>query len=633
MRKIATLAARKNNLRNLEETFTYDHLNRLTDVRLNNAPTGHMAYDALGRMTDKQSDGQQVFASAQHDYVGPDGQLRPHAISSAQTGDGFPQAGIQSIDYTMFDKVRSIRYDAGAVASFFSYGYDHQRIMHATVSAIETKMKFYVGNCEFVSEYAKADRSFTYLTGPLGVFAVVEQRGEDKKVYYVYKDHLGSWTTITNANGNVMREQSFDAWGNLRNPNTWTGTVTQPPMFDRGFTGHEHLNSFGLINMNGRMYDPIMSSFLSVDNYVQRPDFSQSFNRYAYCLNNPLRYTDPDGEWFLTGGVGFGKLKDGYGLTSLSVGVNFGFWGVGLNLGFDNDGISSVGVYGELGPHIGSVGANLTLGVGYDFQNSTLTGSLSANYGISAGDVCNLGVGVTGVCGYGLNTGQYSYGFGANIGASVHGDIWGIGIGGSYSRYYGQNSFGWGLSGYYDIPRVYDFNIHDNHQSKPDYCVPGALEEVSNSLGINASVDFWVEKYRMMQEGRGKGTVSVVHDGEYYKLVMTYPDYQFEGVPDKDILNLVNTTGWSCSEMIWPQADVNVFVDAYRDNGRVLVGMLVKDGASGHMAMVSKVKIYSSGSYKVYFSETSPIPHVPTVSSNLARDLGGARYYSFKLRY
>ncbi len=50
--------------------------------------------------------------------------------------------------------------------------------------------------------------------------------------------------------------------------------------------------------MNGRVYDPYMSTFLSPDNYIQAPDNSQNFNRYAYCLNNPLKYTDTDGESF-----------------------------------------------------------------------------------------------------------------------------------------------------------------------------------------------------------------------------------------------------------------------------------------------------------------------------------------------
>ena len=50
--------------------------------------------------------------------------------------------------------------------------------------------------------------------------------------------------------------------------------------------------------MNGRLYDPILGRFLSPDSYVQMPDFSQSFNRYSYCLNNPLKYTDPSGELF-----------------------------------------------------------------------------------------------------------------------------------------------------------------------------------------------------------------------------------------------------------------------------------------------------------------------------------------------
>lgn len=113
----------------------------------------------------------------------------------------------------------------------------------------------------------------------------------------VIKDHLGSITTITDASGTIQQELSFDVWGNLRNPTTWNGSFTGTPLIDRGFTGHEHLYGFGLINMNGRMYDPVMSSFLSVDRYVQDPENSQNFNRYAYCLNNPLRYTDPSGEF------------------------------------------------------------------------------------------------------------------------------------------------------------------------------------------------------------------------------------------------------------------------------------------------------------------------------------------------
>jgi RHS repeat-associated protein len=55
---------------------------------------------------------------------------------------------------------------------------------------------------------------------------------------------------------------------------------------------------FDIINMNGRLYDPVLGRFFSPDNYVQMPDNSQNFNRYNYCLNNPLKYTDPSGNLF-----------------------------------------------------------------------------------------------------------------------------------------------------------------------------------------------------------------------------------------------------------------------------------------------------------------------------------------------
>ena len=50
---------------------------------------------------------------------------------------------------------------------------------------------------------------------------------------------------------------------------------------------------------NARLYDPALGRFLSPDPYIQMPDFSQNFNRYSYCLNNPLIYIDPSGEWLL----------------------------------------------------------------------------------------------------------------------------------------------------------------------------------------------------------------------------------------------------------------------------------------------------------------------------------------------
>lgn len=297
--KFGNLAARKDNKRNLTETFTYDEMNRLKTITMGYL-TASMTYDGLGRMTGKQAimgGGQvprvrQVFSAPAFDAT------KIHAMVEATAAPGvFPQER-QNISYTSFDKVK--RLGEGDKHLSYQYGFNRQRIAMKENKGGRIRDKIYIGNCEFVTENGQ-QKVLTYLTSPYGVFAVVERQDGKESVHFVLKDHLGSWTTITDEYGNVEREQSYDAWGNLRDPETWLNyTANGPvagPMFDRGYTGHEHMTAFGLINMNGRCYDPVTSSFLSVDRYVQSPDNSQSFNRYAYCGHNPLRYTDPSG-WY-----------------------------------------------------------------------------------------------------------------------------------------------------------------------------------------------------------------------------------------------------------------------------------------------------------------------------------------------
>jgi len=141
------------------------------------------------------------------------------------------------------------------------------------------------GNYEKMTEDGVV-REFYYLNGNV---IVVRENGGVFTPYLAFKDNLGSFLSIYDRNGDPVFEADYDAWGQQ--------TVRLNEIgFQRGYTGHEMLNEFGLINMNGRIYDPFIARFLSPDNYVQAPLNSQSFNRYSYCLNNPLKYTDPSGE-------------------------------------------------------------------------------------------------------------------------------------------------------------------------------------------------------------------------------------------------------------------------------------------------------------------------------------------------
>ncbi|MGI6073566.1 MAG: RHS repeat-associated core domain-containing protein [Fermentimonas sp.] len=171
-------------------------------------------------------------------------------------------------------------------------------------------------------------------------------------------------------------EYSYDAWGRMRDPATHETCApgSGPALFlPRGYTGHEHLAWFGLVNMNARLYDATLGRFLSPDPYVQMPNFTQNFNRYSYCLNNPLVYVDEDGEslLLLIGGAILGGYLGGIATNKGELNPLQWNWkdvttylGVGVGAIF-----GCYTTYGFINP--GSIG--YTLGVNNAWASSSVT--------------------------------------------------------------------------------------------------------------------------------------------------------------------------------------------------------------------------------------------------------------------
>ncbi len=66
---------------------------------------------------------------------------------------------------------------------------------------------------------------------------------------------------------------------------------------DFGYTGQRAVESLGLMDYKARFYDPRLGRFAQADTIVPNAADPQSWNRYSYVQNNPLRYKDPTGHY------------------------------------------------------------------------------------------------------------------------------------------------------------------------------------------------------------------------------------------------------------------------------------------------------------------------------------------------
>jgi len=108
-------------------------------------------------------------------------------------------------------------------------------------------------------------------------------------VHYYFSDHLGSASVIASSAGTVQQQYFYYPFGGLQ-----AAVGSDSNHFK--FTGKERDTESGLDNFGARYFTSSMGRFMTPDS----PSYSnhknpQSWNLYAYSLNNPVTFRDADG--------------------------------------------------------------------------------------------------------------------------------------------------------------------------------------------------------------------------------------------------------------------------------------------------------------------------------------------------
>jgi len=414
------------------ETFSYDDLDHLLSAEVQIPSQSYIASESYTYDT-----GGNIQTKAGKTYKYGTGCLAgaraagPHALCQIDNGptytyDGngnLTSVGDRTVSWNASNKARRITSGSGSTAQTadFIYGADGQRVVEALGKgsgplggSTNTTLArtVYVGlGPTGKSTYERTTRGttvehahFIYAGSVHGGSAlalrVITQDTSSpatprSEYQFHHFDHLGSLTAVSNYRGHVLSPgeagtaatiYGYDAWGARRSPD---GRPADPSTFstptsNRGFTDQEAVPNVGLVNMNGRIYDPVVGRFLSPDPFVQVASDLQSYNRYGYALGNPLKYTDPSG-YRSAFDQGFGAVLEtygGYGLFFAGMAICGASGGAACPIVFaiGTAVVSSTAAIAQGAPWAATIGTNVAgLGVGL------MTGGLGGGVGEAVG--------------------------------------------------------------------------------------------------------------------------------------------------------------------------------------------------------------------------------------------------------
>lgn len=229
-------------------------------------------------------------------------QNSPSTFYALGAGAGNSSGGSSSgITYTWDYQNRMTQVVTPSGTSAYAYDPSGQRIK-ATTSGSTTyyPTKFY--------NISGATSTIKHIFVNGQALATLKGSGVASQVHYILPDHLTGSSVVTDASGAIVELMDYHPFGSIRLDEK-SGAFSE----QRKFTGQEYDSETGLSYMNARYQSGTWGRFLSQDpaflsigdgKFEQRYNRTlqihltnpQSLNSYSYANNNPLIYSDEDGE-------------------------------------------------------------------------------------------------------------------------------------------------------------------------------------------------------------------------------------------------------------------------------------------------------------------------------------------------
>ena len=269
-------------------SYSYDALYRLTNVAYPDGETVSYAYDPMGNRTSLTSS---VHGATSYTYDAADRLLsytEPGGTVNLTWDVNGNLTGKGSAAYTFDALDRLTQVVSGTTTVQFAYDGDGVRL-GKTVNGVTTSyLQDTAAGLPVVLAETTGGQSSWYLYGN----DLLAQEDPSSVASFYHNDGLGSTRALSNSSGQRTDAYSYDAFGAIR---AKSGGSDQPFTY----TGEQVDGELGLVFLRARYYDPVVGRFVSKDRYPALIQDTQTWNRYLYVQNNPVRLSDPSGNaWY-----------------------------------------------------------------------------------------------------------------------------------------------------------------------------------------------------------------------------------------------------------------------------------------------------------------------------------------------